>query len=170
MKAIYTLLIIAIVAGGGYWYYQRHKKTTAQPATASQGSDSVAATMPSTISATPGSASTNVSVNSSSQNSKTDINVSSNSSNNSTSNPAATGSHVVAISNFAFSPQTITVKAGETVTFVNNDSVEHSVTADNGTFDLSFSNGKATIAMSNPGTYTYHCKIHPSMTGTIIWQ
>lgn len=85
------------------------------------------------------------------------------------SNSVATNS--VKISNFAFDPANITVKAGSAIAFTNNDGTNHTVTADNGKFDQSVSSGQtATITISDPGTYTYHCSIHPSMTGTIIVQ
>ena len=87
--------------------------------------------------------------------------------------PAATTSTIttnsVTISNFAFSPSSISASANTPITFTNNDSVTHTVTADNGKFDQQISSGQTiTITIANPGAYTYHCKIHPNMTGTII--
>lgn len=84
-------------------------------------------------------------------------------------NSVATNS--VSISNFAFDPASITVKAGSAITFTNNDGTNHTVTADSGKFDQSVSADQSTtVTISDPGTYTYHCSIHPSMTGTIIVQ
>lgn len=78
----------------------------------------------------------------------------------------------VQIQNYQFSPSTITVKAGDTVTWTNQDSVEHSATSDDGSFDTGLmSQGKSgSVTFSKPGTYTYHCKIHPTMHGTVIVQ
>ena len=78
----------------------------------------------------------------------------------------------ITISNFQFaSPQS--VPAGATVTVVNSDQAEHSVTADEGkSFDVDVDgNGTATFtAPAKPGTYAYHCTYHPSMHGQLIVQ
>ncbi len=74
------------------------------------------------------------------------------------------------ISNFAFSNTDLTVKAGTTVAWTNMDLVTHKIVSDDGT---SFSsNNLATgevfnFTFNTPGTFTYHCAIHPSMTGKI---
>lgn len=75
----------------------------------------------------------------------------------------------VMISNFKFAPQTVTVKVGTRVTWTNQDTAEHTATADQGSFDtgtLAKSQSK-TIALSKPGTFTYHCVFHAFMTATI---
>jgi plastocyanin len=88
-------------------------------------------------------------------------------------NTTATGSsdNVVNVSNFQFSPATLTVKAGTTVTF-KGVSGSHTVTSDTGSpmaFDQSISEGSSiTITFASPGTYKYHCSIHASMHGTIV--
>jgi amicyanin len=82
----------------------------------------------------------------------------------------ATATTAVAIKNFAFSPETITVKAGSTVTWTNNDSVDHTVTFDGNTVsssDLGM-NDTFSHAFPTPGTYHYICTIHPFMHGTVI--
>lgn len=75
----------------------------------------------------------------------------------------------VQIANFAFTPSSLTVKVGTTVTWTNTDSVSHTVTADDGSFTsgkiATGSTFKETFAKA--GTYAYHCAIHSSMTGTI---
>lgn len=78
----------------------------------------------------------------------------------------------VQISNFNFSPATLTVKVGDTVTWTNQDSMGHSATADDQSFDTGvFDQGKSgTVTFSKTGTFTYHCSIHTSMHGTIIVQ
>ena len=65
------------------------------------------------------------------------------------------------------------VKAGDTVTIQNNDTVAHTVTSDDGTsFDVQVDAGKsATLtAPSKAGSYKYHCKIHSQMHGTLTVQ
>jgi len=78
----------------------------------------------------------------------------------------------VTIANFAFSPGTITVQAGTTVTWVNNDSVAHTATGDNGEFDTGSISpcGSASITFDTAGTFAYHCTIHPNMTASITVQ
>lgn len=76
----------------------------------------------------------------------------------------------ITIANMAFG-QGITVTPGAEINVVNKDSVEHSVTSDAaGAFDVEVDGGghKALTAPSRPGDYTFHCKYHPSMTGTLI--
>jgi plastocyanin len=78
--------------------------------------------------------------------------------------------HHVAIAGFAFKPAQLTVKAGETVTFVNNDDETHTATAVDRTFDSGHldHNAQFSYTFTKPGTYPYHCLIHTSMTGTIV--
>jgi plastocyanin len=82
------------------------------------------------------------------------------------STPAA---NTVAIKNFAFSPNPITVKTGTTLTVVNNDSITHTLTADAGGFNTGDLAGgqRGRLAFDHPGTYAYHCQIHTFMTGTV---
>ena len=79
--------------------------------------------------------------------------------------------NVVTISNFAFSPATITVPVGTKVTWTNQDSTDHTVTADNGTtFDSGHIAPGATFSFTftTAGTFPYHCNIHTSMTAKVI--
>ena len=83
----------------------------------------------------------------------------------------ASGS-VVNIVNFAFSPGTLTIKAGTTVTWTNNDSTTHNVASDSGVFssgNLS-PNSQFSYTFNSTGTFPYHCTIHTYMKGTIIVQ
>ena len=72
--------------------------------------------------------------------------------------------------NLAFVPGTITIQAGTTVEWTNNDPLSHSVTSDNGSFDsgLIGSGNKWRHTFTTPGTYTYHCTPHPFMKGTVV--
>ncbi len=88
------------------------------------------------------------------------------------SSQAKTGKNAVTIQNFAFSPATITVKAGDSVTWTNQDSAGHSATADDNSFDTGvLPQGQSkSITFSKAGTYTYHCSVHPNMKATVIVQ
>ncbi len=80
----------------------------------------------------------------------------------------ATGD-AVSIANFSFQPAAITVPVGATVTWTNNDSAGHTVTADDGSFKSDRLGSGATFSQSfaQAGTFAYHCAIHPGMTGTV---
>jgi plastocyanin len=82
---------------------------------------------------------------------------------------SSSGSEVV-ISNFAYAPASLTVKAGTTVTFTNQDSIRHTITSDDGVFDSGLL-GKGetfTYTFDKVGIFPYHCTPHPYMKGTII--
>lgn len=83
----------------------------------------------------------------------------------------------VTIKNFAFDPSVITVKAGTTVTWTNQDAVPHQVASDPhpthtdlpGLVSDSFVQGQTySFTFVKVGTFGYHCHIHPSMKGTVI--
>ena len=80
--------------------------------------------------------------------------------------PATT---TVSIQDFFFSPANVTVQPGSTVTWVNNGSVPHTVTSDDGQFDsgVLMPGDSFTVVFTGRGTITYHCSIHPSMTGSV---
>jgi len=82
-----------------------------------------------------------------------------------TAAPAA-GANSLTIKNFSFGA--LTVKAGASIAIVNADPADHTVTADNGTFDIAATAGKTTsLVIAKAGSYSIHCKIHASMHGTI---
>ena len=85
-------------------------------------------------------------------------------------NAAQATSQTVTIQGFAFSPSTVTINVGESITWTNHDTVAHTATSNDGTtFNKPLAAGAtATVAFSVAGTYAYHCSIHPSMTGSII--
>lgn len=85
----------------------------------------------------------------------------------------AEGTSSITIKNFSFSPNSLTVKAGEIITITNKDSVGHSFTSDDGTsFDTGVfaqEESRTVTAPTKPGTYTFHCTPHQAtMTGTLI--
>jgi plastocyanin len=93
-----------------------------------------------------------------------------------TPTPAATATPTPAakqvsatIQNVAFSPNPITVARGTTVTWTNLDGVAHTVTADDGSWGSGTLGHGATYShvFTSPGSYPYHCAIHPFMTGTV---
>ncbi|WP_406657231.1 cupredoxin family copper-binding protein [Methanolobus sp. ZRKC2] len=75
----------------------------------------------------------------------------------------------VAIEDSEFLPQSIRVSAGESVTWINDGSETHTVTADNGAFDSGhLEQGEVyTQVFEEPGTYNYRCTIHPEVVGTV---
>lgn len=83
------------------------------------------------------------------------------------SSPVAPAVH---IKNDAFTPPTLTVAVGQTVTFTNDDDDAHTVTATDGSFDSKGldTNGVWRHAFTKPGTYAYFCELHPFMKGTIV--
>ena len=74
----------------------------------------------------------------------------------------------IEISGFAF-PSETNVTAGASISIINDDNATHTVTADDGAFDLEAPAGE-TVELIAPetGTYPYHCSIHSSMTGTLV--
>ncbi len=77
----------------------------------------------------------------------------------------------VAIQGFAFDPVTLKVPVGTTVTWTNKDSVAHTVVSDTGAWPDSSpidTNKTFSFTFTKPGTYNYHCSIHPSMTAAIV--
>ena len=84
--------------------------------------------------------------------------------------PAAAKPVSAAIANFAFAPQEIEVAVGQEITWTNEDSAPHTVTATSGAdSDSGSMNQGATYTWkaTKAGTVEYFCAIHPSMTGTI---
>jgi len=79
------------------------------------------------------------------------------------------GGNAVTIQNFSFGPATLDVAVGTTVTWTNMDSTNHTVTANDGSFDSkAISSGKTfSQTFANAGTFAYHCSIHTTMTATI---
>jgi plastocyanin len=89
--------------------------------------------------------------------------------------PAARRAHAAndpgdTISDFKFTPGTLTIHAGDTVTWTNNGPTQHTATADDHSFDTGILNKgqSASHTFSQAGTFAYICTIHPFMHGTII--
>ena len=88
--------------------------------------------------------------------------------------PAAGGnsntSNTVNINQMKFTPNSITVTAGTTVTWTNTDNMTHTVTSTTGVFNSGNlpSGNNFSFKFTTAGTFPYKCTIHPSMTGTVI--
>lgn len=79
-----------------------------------------------------------------------------------------TMSSQISIKNFAFTVAS-NVKRTDSLKVTNQDGFTHSVTSDNGAFDVTISAGAtASLPTLNPGTYAFHCKFHDSMRGTLV--
>ncbi len=95
-----------------------------------------------------------------------------------TSNPGAApntgGNQSIELMNTSFNPQQVTVKVGTTVVWTNKDSMAHTVTADDKSFDSGNLNPGQTFkfTFTKAGTYRYYCRYHGGpngigMSGTI---
>lgn len=81
------------------------------------------------------------------------------------------GANEVFMQGMAFTPSVITVSAGTTITWTNNDGVIHNVTSNTAGLFSSGSlspNGTYSHLFSTAGTFPYKCTIHPSMTGSVV--
>jgi plastocyanin len=87
-----------------------------------------------------------------------------------TAEAAAARTVTIKIANFAFNPGVTTVPAGTAVTWTNDDDDAHSVVADNKAFRSNpLDTGDSyTFTFTVPGTYAYHCSLHPQMVGKIV--
>lgn len=84
--------------------------------------------------------------------------------------PAPTATAEVKIDQFAFVPQRITVKAGTTVTWINEDDAPHTIASSSKLFKSKAldTGDKFPFTFTAPGTYAYFCSVHPHMTGTVV--
>lgn len=88
----------------------------------------------------------------------------------------ASENHIVTIKDFAFNPQVLTIKLGDSVTWVNEDSSLHIVASNPhpthtdlpGLIGDVAPGANYTFTFSIAGTWGYHCHVHPAMTGTVI--
>jgi plastocyanin len=78
------------------------------------------------------------------------------------------GGTTITIQGLAFDPSTLTVSGETTITITNNDSTTHTFTLDDGSVDQEIPAGETVDVTVNVSASTgFHCKIHPSMTGTL---
>lgn len=85
---------------------------------------------------------------------------------------AATLQVEVKIDSFAFAPPTITIAAGTTVRWINQDEIPHTVVSGDKSFKSKVldTHEEFSNTFTTPGTYTYFCSIHPQMKGKIVVQ
>jgi amicyanin len=84
---------------------------------------------------------------------------------------AVTAPQAISIDNFTFTPPSVTVKAGTTVTWTNKDDIPHGIASANNAFTKSKAldtDDSYSFTFTTPGTYQYFCYIHPHMVGTIV--
>jgi len=97
----------------------------------------------------------------------------------STPTPAPAGSTTVTIpsgasvqTTSAFGANPLTISAGTTISWLNNDNTTHTSIGDEGQWNSGnvAPGGRFNFTFASSGQFTYHCQIHPNMTGTIIVQ
>jgi plastocyanin len=83
---------------------------------------------------------------------------------------AGTGDAAVKIDDFTFTPKSMAVKAGTTVTWTNQDDIPHTVASNTKLFRSSAldTKDKFSFTFTTPGSYEYFCSLHPHMTGVIV--
>ena len=83
-----------------------------------------------------------------------------------------TASMEVRVDNFTFGPDTLTVPANSTVTWINKDEVPHVIASNDGLFKSKAldTDDKYSYTFTKAGTYAYYCSIHPKMVGKIVVQ
>jgi plastocyanin len=77
----------------------------------------------------------------------------------------------LSIHNFTFTPQTLTVKVGTKVTWINKDDIPHGIASSNNAFKKSGAldtDDSYSFTFTTPGTYQYFCYLHPNMVGSIV--
>ena len=82
----------------------------------------------------------------------------------------AEGGAKVSIADFAFAPEEITIAAGESVTWINNDGAPHGLEYRDGAPGVNplLPGASFTRRFDRPGTYEYNCSVHPYMTGRVV--
>ena len=78
----------------------------------------------------------------------------------------------VKVDNFTFGPDTLTVPANSTVTWVNKDNIPHVIASNDGLFKSKAldTDQKYSYTFTKVGTYPYYCSVHPKMVGKIVVQ
>jgi plastocyanin/mono/diheme cytochrome c family protein len=90
--------------------------------------------------------------------------------------PASFGIQIVqpgdSAMSWGYAPPSITIHVGDSITWTNAGSLQHTVTADDGSFDSGLFNGGAswTMTFNTAGTFSYHCAPHPWMKGSVVVQ
>lgn len=87
---------------------------------------------------------------------------------------ASAATYRVTMSGYAYSPATLTIPAGSTVTWTNQDTAPHDVKTTSGPAAIHSpmlnKGGSWSFTFTTPGTYAYYCTVHPNMTARIVVQ
>lgn len=82
--------------------------------------------------------------------------------------PQAPRAFTVTLANMGYGALPPSLRAGDTITWINRDMFEHTATAKDGSFDVDLPpNAQATTVLSHPGTIDFYCRFHPGMTGRL---
>lgn len=86
-----------------------------------------------------------------------------------TGTPVSIVSRASTLTNTAYAPNPISIAAGDTITWTNNDAEAHTSTGTDGSWDSGTIAPGARFSRTFPsaGTFSYHCTIHPGMVGTV---
>src|SRR4029078_854887 len=86
-----------------------------------------------------------------------------------TGTPVSVVRNASVLSTTAYAPNPIAIAAGETITWINNDSEAHTSTGDDGSWTSGTIAAGASFSRTFPsaGSFSYHCTIHPNMIGTV---
>lgn len=84
--------------------------------------------------------------------------------------PQKGGTTAVEIKGYDYHPKTLTVKVGTRITWSDKDSANHTVTADDHSFDVGniSAGARGSHTFAKAGTFAYHCNYHPNMHGRVI--
>jgi plastocyanin len=83
--------------------------------------------------------------------------------------PAAAEEITIAINDIAFTPSAVAAHVGDHIEWRNDDFVDHTATEKEGRWDVLLrAGGFGRLDLERPGRYSYFCRFHPGMTGTII--
>ena len=82
--------------------------------------------------------------------------------------PAHAATIQIVMDNLVISPAEVSVKAGDTIEWINKDVFAHTATARNGDFDVNIAPKKTgTSVLKKAGTVEYYCRFHPNMKGVL---
>lgn len=84
------------------------------------------------------------------------------------STPAPQEKNTVTIRNFAFDPQTLTIKVGETVSWVNDDGAVHTIKSTDFASPNIKNKESYKFQFTKAGTFEYNCGVHPYMKGKVV--
>ena len=85
-----------------------------------------------------------------------------------TQGQATLGKNTVIIEDAAFQPDELTINKGEAITWINQDSMDHTVTGESFDSGILDKDAEYRFTFSEAGTFDYTCTLHPYMTGRVI--